>query len=172
MFKKNIGIFISVLAIVLSMSAPILAGDKVGYVDLQRLVKESKMGKAAMLDIEMFRKEKQQLISGTLQNINKFKIGIETRHEEIGEEEKKDKIKELNSLIKEYKRMVADAKEDIATEDRELVSSILKKADGALQKIAKKKKFTMILKDPNTIGYLDPSVDITNDVLTELNRNK
>ncbi len=66
--------------------------------------------------------------------------------------------------------MVADAKEEIKRQDRELVARILKKADGALKKVAKKKKYTIILKDPNAIGYLDPEVDITDAVLKELNK--
>ena len=73
---------------------------------------------------------------------------------------------------KEYQRLVADAKEDITREDRELVSIILKKADNVLKRVAKNNKFTIILKDPNAIGYLDPSVDITDLVLKELNKKK
>ena len=66
--------------------------------------------------------------------------------------------------------MVADAKEDISREDRELVALILKKADDILKKVAKKKRFSIILKDPNAIGYLDPDVDITDLVLKELDK--
>jgi outer membrane protein len=65
---------------------------------------------------------------------------------------------------------VADAKEDITREDRQLVSIILEKANDILKKVAKKKKYTIILKDPKTIGYLDPDVDITDLVLKELNK--
>jgi len=36
--------------------------------------------------------------------------------------------------------------------------------------VAKKKKFVIILKDPNAIAYLDPKVDITDLVLKALNR--
>ncbi|CAD7848633.1 MAG: hypothetical protein [Olavius algarvensis Delta 4 endosymbiont] len=84
--------------------------------------------------------------------------------------EKQDKVEALKKLYKDFQRMVADAKEDISREDRELVALILKKADGVLKKIAKKKKYSIILKDPNAIGYLDPDVDITDLVLKELNK--
>ncbi|MEA3279491.1 MAG: OmpH family outer membrane protein, partial [Thermodesulfobacteriota bacterium] len=72
----------------------------------------------------------------------------------------------------DYQRLLADAKEDILKEDREVVSIILQKADNVLKKVAKKKKYTIILKDPNAIGYLDPKIDITDDVLEELNKMK
>nr|WP_320191741.1 OmpH family outer membrane protein [uncultured Desulfobacter sp.] len=148
----------------------ISAANKVGYINLDRLVKESNMGKAAMENINRLRKEKQAMINQKLQTINEIKINLESEADLLKDQEKKDRVEELNTLIKEYKRIVADAKEEIAKEDRELVAQILKKADGALKKVAKKNKFTMILKDPNAIGYLDKSVDITEDVLKELNK--
>lgn len=148
----------------------ICAADKVGYINLDRLVKESNMGKAAMENISRLRKEKQGMINQKLQTINEIKINLESEADLLKDQEKKDRVEELNTMIKEYKRIVADAKEEIAKEDRELVAQILKKADGALKKVAKKNKFTMILKDPNAIGYLDESVDITEDVLKELNK--
>lgn len=161
-------ILISILAMACSASA---VSSKVGYIDLQRLVKESKLGKAAMSDIERLRTEKQKAIAEKLKVINSIKIDLEAKDALLKDEEKRDKLEELNGLIKDYKRMVADAKEEISKEDRELVAEILKKADGILKKVAKKEKFTMILKDPNAVGYLDPDVDITDQVLKELNRN-
>ena len=73
-------------------------------------------------------------------------------------------------MYKEYQRLVADAKEDITREDRQLVAIILEQANDILKKVAKKKKYGIILKDPNAIGYLDPDVDITDLVLKELNK--
>ena len=84
--------------------------------------------------------------------------------------ERRNKVQTLNRSYKEYQRLVDDAKEDIANEDRELVSIILLEADAVLKNVAKKKGFAIILKDPNAVGYLDPKVDITDDVLKELNK--
>ena len=69
--------------------------------------------------------------------------------------------------------MVTDAREDITREDRQLVAIILQKADGVLKRVAKRKKYTIILMDPpKTVGYVDPKVDITDDVLKVLNKKK
>jgi len=161
---------VSVMTASLGCASSLWAGDKVGFINLQRLVKESKMGKAASADIDQLRTEKQDSITAKLRTINGIKIDLETNSELLKDEEKRGRIDELNTLIKDYKRMVADAKEEIKRQDRELVARILKKADGALKKVAKKKKYTIILKDPNAIGYLDPEVDITDAVLKALNK--
>ena len=146
------------------------AADKVGYVNLQRLVNESKMGKAAREDIQKLRKEKEGVLNRKLEEINKLKKLINKKGDIMDPREKRDKREALKRAYNDYQRLLADAKEDISKEDREIVLIILQKADDVLKKVAKKKKYTIILKDPNAIGYLDPKIDITDDVLKELNK--
>ncbi len=169
MHKQTACLAIGVIFILLSACTG-MAGSKVGYIDLKRLVQESTLGKAAMADIDRLRKDKQKPIAELLKTINNIKIDLQANEELFDNEEKREKVEELNDLTKEYKRMVADAKEDIQKQDRDLVAQILKKADGIVKMVAQKNKYTIILKDPQAIGYLDPSVDITDEVLAELNK--
>lgn len=148
------------------------ADDKVGYIDLQRLVNESDMGRDASGEILKLRKEKETEIAEKLEEIRALNSKIETDDKSMAPGAKKEHIDALKKANKEYKRLVADAKEEIANEEKGLVSVILKKADGVLKDVAKKRKYTIILKDPNAIGYLDPKVDITDDVLKSLNKMK
>jgi outer membrane protein len=116
------------------------------------------------------RKQREEIVSNKLWEVNNLKSLLTEKGASMDPVEKRNKIEKLRSAYKEYQRLLADAKEDILREDRELVSIILKKADGVLKKVAKKRKYTIILKDPKAIGYLDPSVDITDEVLKGLNK--
>jgi len=158
------------LFIFLSGSLTFAANNKVGFINLQRLVNESKMGKSAREDILKLRRQKERAVTVQQNKINRLRDELNTKAASMSASEKQDKVEALKKLYKDFQRMVADAKEDISREDRELVALILKKADGVLKKIAKKKKYSIILKDPNAIGYLDPDVDITDLVLKELNK--
>jgi len=144
--------------------------SKVGYIDLQRLVNESKMGQSAKKEIQSLRVKKEKAIEIKMNEINKLKDLLNDSQSNLDINDKREKTEELQKIYKEYQRLVEDAKEDIAREDRELVALILDKADGVLKDVAKKEKYTIIVKDPNAIGYLDPSVDITEKVLDALNR--
>ena len=154
----------------LTLCAVSHAGDKVGFINLQRLVNESKMGKAARADIQKMRKQREEIVSNKLWEVNNLKSLLTEKGASMDPVEKRNKIEALRRVYKEYQRLLADAKEDILREDRELVAIILKKADGVLKRVAKKRKYTIILKDPKAIGYLDPSVDITDEVLKGLNK--
>jgi len=146
------------------------AWDKVGYINLQRLVNESNMGKAAKANIEKLRQSKQEEIDSQLKEIQDLKALLEKNGDLMGENNKSEKVEKLQRMYKNYKRMVADAKEELANEDSKLVSTILEKADSVLKQVAKKEKYSIILKDPDAIGYLDPKVDITDSVIQEFNK--
>ncbi len=145
------------------------ARQKVGFINLQRLVNESRMGQAARSDLQKMRQEKEALVTAKIREVNELRELINKEGDKMSPREKRDKLLALQKTNKDYQRLVSDVKEDILREDRELVSIILKKADGVLKKVAKRLNYTIILKDASAIGYLDPRVDITDEVLRELN---
>jgi outer membrane protein len=160
----------SCIVMILGISFASQAQDRVGYINLQRLVNESEMGKAAKNDIMKLRNEREADLKNKLNELNDLKAQIDEEGDKMAPADKRDKVRKFNRAYKEYQRLLADSNEDITNEDRELVSIILEEADGVLKKVAKDNGFAIIIKDPNAVGYLDPSVDITDDVLKELNK--
>jgi outer membrane protein len=145
---------------------------KVGYIDLQRLVKESEMGAEARKEIEILRQQKEKDIFEKMQEIERLKSELAAEGKSLHEEEKRQKLLQLQQFNKEYQRMVSDAKEEIAREDRELVAEILKRAERIIKTVAEQRRYAIILKDPNVIGYLDPKVDITEIVIKAMNNGQ
>lgn len=148
------------------------ADYKVGFINLQRLINESTIGKEAQKKIQKLREEKQSIADSKLRDIQKFQKFIKEEVAKMPPQEQRKKQEAFREAYKEYQRLIADAREDIAREDRELVATILEKAQDIVKDVAKKNKYTMIVKDANAIGYLDPEVDITDDVVKELNKRK
>jgi len=172
MRKKNLLVIAGCIVLALVWCTSSFAAEKVGYINLQRLVNESKMGKNAKADIQKMRQIKQSVLDKKLADINKLRDFINKKGNKLAAADRRAKVELLQKMYKEYQRLVADAKEDITREDRQLVAIILEKANDILKKVAKKKKYGIILKDPNSIGYLNPDVDITDLVLKALNKKK
>jgi outer membrane protein len=144
------------------------AWAKVGYIDLKRLVTESKLGKEARKQIQALSQEKEKAAFEKLQKIKQLKSELEEQNTSLTDTKKRDKLQQLQNLNKEYKRFITDSKEQIAQKDRDLVALILKHAEPIIQTISKKEGYTLIIKDPKVLGYLDPKIDITDDVLKKL----
>jgi len=145
---------------------------KVGFLDVQRLVKESKIGKQATKDIEKLTLAREKEIAPKLKELSDLKNQVESEGAKMSDADRKTKVEEFQRLNKEYQRLVQDSKEEIAKQDRERVAAILKKAEEVLVKVAKREKYLMIIKDPNVLSFLDPSVDITAEVIKELDNMK
>ena len=144
------------------------ARQKVGYINLQRLVNESRMGQAARSELRKIRSEKEALVAAKLSEVSQLRELIHKEGGMMSPREKRDKLLTLQKVNKEYQRLVSDVKADILREDRELVSIILQKTETVLKQVAQRSNFTIILKDAATIGYLAPEADITDEVIKEL----
>lgn len=166
--KKTV--FVILLCGIFVFGSVCVAAAKVGFINVQKIVSESKIGKNAKLNVDKLREEKQKDVKKSLEDINKLKEEIEKKQSKWSAAERQKKADELQQKIKDHKRLVADVNEEIKKKDRDLVALILKKADEVVKKVAKKGKYTLIIKDPNAVGYLDPGVDITDNVVKELNK--
>jgi outer membrane protein len=166
-------IIISIAALLL-FSLNSYAADKVGFINVQKIVSSSEIGKKATADIEKLRDAENAEIArkrAELEELNnKFKA--ERQKKDVNQSELKILIEEIQLKEKEFKRLVADAREMLAKRDRELVIDILLKADPLLKEIAKQKGYTMILRDRSALAYLDPEVDITDEVIEKLNKSE
>ena len=68
--RRRVILSIASCAAILLLSVASYAAEKVGYINLQRLVNESDMGKAARSDIQKLRSEKEAVIRDKVQEIN------------------------------------------------------------------------------------------------------
>ena len=103
-------ISISVLMVFLLGSVTFAANNKVGFINLQRLVNESKMGKSAREDILKLRREKEKAVATQQNRISQLRNELNTRAGSMSAAVKQDKVEALKKIYKDYQRMVADAK--------------------------------------------------------------
>lgn len=143
---------------------------EVGFINVQKLVSGSEMGMKATAEIEKLKDKENVRINSRRDELEKLKdtFKADSQDKDADREELRVLIDKIQIKEKEFKRLVDDAKEMLAKKDRELVIEILLKADPILKDIAKKKGYSVILRDRNALAYLDPKVDITDEVIAKL----
>ena len=77
--------------------------------------------------------------------------------------------KGLRLAVRAYEQLVESSNLEIQGEERRLIKFVMRRADSILRTIAEEMGFTMILTDPEIIGYVNHSMDITDRVIRELN---
>jgi len=132
MRNKNLLTVSGCLLLGLALCATSYAADKVGFINVRRLINESKMGKEAKANLQKMRQEKEALLNTKLRDINRLKDYLNKQGDKLSSRKRREKIEQLQRNYRDYQRLVADTKEDIAWEDRQLVSIILEKANDIL----------------------------------------
>ncbi len=161
---------ISVAAVVVSLLFASLAAaqmSKVGFVNPQRIINESKIGRIAQEDLAQLGKEKDRRVRESLDAVDVIKEKLESGRLSVSEEQTTEKS--LRLAVREYEQIVERSNMDIQGEERRLIQFVMRRADSILRRIAQERGFTMILTDPEIIGYVASEMDITDRVIQELN---
>lgn len=141
-----------------------MAQSKVGFVNTQRLLEETKVGRSAQEDLSKLGKEKDRQISKSAKKINELKKNLSVNPSSTLQSK-------LDTLYATHDELVKSSNEEIRYEEARLIQFILRHADKSLRSVAKELGFSMVLMDPNIFGYIDSSVDLTNLIIKEMNRN-
>lgn len=141
--------------------------SKVGFVNPQRIINESKIGRIAQEDLARLGKEKDRRVREALEAVEKLKDKLQESTLSVTEEQSLEKL--LRLAVRDYEQLVQASNVDIQGEERRLIQFVMRRADSILRRIAQEMGFSMILTDPEIIGYVADSMDITDRVIRELN---
>ncbi len=85
----------------------------------------------------------------------------------LKDSERMQRQRELAELDKELRRKQRAFREDLNQRRNEEIASVVNRANKAIKKVAKEGNYDIVLQDAI---YVNPSVDITQKVLEELNK--
>lgn len=159
----------SLFILALALLIPAFANaqeSKIGIIDLQQVIAQSKAGKAAKAAFESEFKQKQQIIESKRAQLERMKNEFIQNGPVMNETTRKQKAEQIEQLDKELQRSRADFRDELQKRDFELLEKILKDLDGILQSIGKSEGYTLILeKTEGGVIYASPTVDITQKVI-------
>ncbi|WP_207259795.1 OmpH family outer membrane protein [Desulfovibrio sp. Huiquan2017] len=165
---KRLFLSLWLCAVLLLPAVPSLAQvSKVGFVNPQRIINESKIGKIAQEDLAGLGKEKDRRVRLALDKVNKLQAGL--KEDALSVSEQQSRETGLRQAVRDYEQLVKNSNQEIQDEERSLIRFVMRRADSILKEIARERGFTMILTDPEIIGFVDSNMDITDRVIRELN---
>lgn len=158
---------LTVVVLVMSAGGAAAQASKVGFVNPQRIINESKVGRIAQEDLARLGKEKDRRVRESLTKVESLQESLKSDTLSVTQQQSKEE--QLRIAVRDYERLVESSNLEIQSEERRLIQFVMRRADSILQAIAQAEGFTMILTDPEIIGYVHDSMDITDRVIRELN---
>lgn len=164
---KVLKITIAALLVGLLFASVAAAHDsKVGFVNPQRIINETRIGRIAQEDLSNLGQEKDRRVRDALDIVDAIRSKLD--NPTISPTEETDIEKALRLSIRDYEQLVEASNMDIQGEERRLIQFVMQQADAILRKVALERGFTMILTDPEIIGFVSDSMDVTDRVIREL----
>lgn len=139
---------------------------KVGYIDLQKVIRDSKAGKVAKASFEKEFQQKKVIIENKKRNVDSLREDFIKNAQIISESARKQKAEDIDKKDKDLLRTQEDFKEALQKKDFELTQKILRDIEGILKQIGDSGDYAIIIERiEGGVVYSSKSVDVTDLVI-------
>ena len=155
-----------------SLAAPAMSAE-IGYVDMQRVLEESDLGKAAQATLQERFGGDQEKFAKAEAEIVQLQQALERDRPLMSKDQVEKKETEIKERIQTFEQEFAKIQRVLAQAQQQEGSKILKPAQEAVISVAKKRKLGAVF-EANQAGivYLDEDGDITEAVIEAMNASK
>jgi outer membrane protein len=165
--------FVKVVAVAAALTVPALAVQaqelKIGYVNSERVLRESNLAKAAQTKLEAeFGKREKDLVALE----NKLRATAEKLEKDaptLSESERSRRQRDFLEQQRDLERKRREYQEDVTQRRNEELSAVVEKANRVIKQIFDNEKYDLILQDAI---HFSARIDITKKVLDALNAQK
>lgn len=138
---------------------------KIGFVNTERILQDSKPAKAAQAKIDSEFKRRDDELQNLANKLRNDAQKFDKDAPALSEADRIQRQRQLADLDADLQRKRRDFQEDFNRRRNEEFSNIVDKADAAIQRIAETQGYDLIIQDAVTVS---PRVDITDEVLQAL----
>lgn len=157
------------ILLLVSCTQALAADFRVGIVNTERILRESVPAVKAEKKIEKEFSGRDQEIKKVAKQVKDVKTFMEKEGLTLPDAEKRNKERELANLNMNLQRMQRGFSEDLNLRKNEEMSVVLEHANKAIQALAEKEKYDLILQEA---VYRNPNIDITEKVLKYMANDK
>jgi outer membrane protein len=142
-------------------------GSKIGFVNTERILRDSIPAKAAQTKIEAEFKKREDDLQKLAANLRNLAQKFEKDAPVLSESDRNKRQRELANLDADIQRKRREFQEDFNRRRNEEFASIVEKANAAIKRIAEQENYDVILQDAVTVS---PRIDITDKVIQALGK--
>jgi outer membrane protein len=159
-FGIVMGFLLATVPVMAAKEAPV----KIGVIDTQKILRESKAAKAAqsvfMKDLEA----KRVIYQAKEKDIKDLDQELKNQNIKLSAESRKEKTEKLAQEVKEFKRLEADMEEALKKKEVELTRRLLSEIAQIVRTFSKKEHYTVIL-EKGSVVVADDAIDITDRII-------
>jgi len=153
------------IAVLALPAAPAVAEGKIGFVNTERIMRESAPAQRAQKKIEGEFQKRDQELTRIAEQLKRMQEDVEKNAVTMSEAQRRVKERELGDLDRDFQRKRREFQEDLNQRRNEELAQVLEQANRAIRAIAEQEKFDIIFQDA---VYANPRIDLTERVIKTL----
>jgi outer membrane protein len=170
-FRPSDTLLLPLLAMILLTPAAALADKPFGVVDSQRIVEEYPVARDAQEQWQKYVRDLEKEIADKERSLQRLVEEIESQKMLLGEDALQARLQELEQQKADYFRFREQADQRVQREYQDKIGPIIDQVKTVAERIGKESGFGIVIDSAAfTILYIDPDVDLTNQVLAALAR--
>lgn len=169
---KRLMVAAMMVVCMMAASTTFAAEVKLGYIDMQRALNTSEVGKEAKEQLATKVKKYQDEINLKQETLKKLKDELEKQGMLLSESARSSKEKEYQNKLKDFQRFTKDAQDELQGKDEEFTRKILESMEKIIQEYGRKNGFSLIVVKNESMLFVDEKIDVTDEVLKLLNANR
>ena len=153
-------------ALVWTPAARAAEGVKIGVVDLQRCLNESKIGKKYKTEFTAEADKMKADLEKEEETVKALREGLEKQGMVLSETAKAEKEREYQEKLDAFKEKFKASQQALQRKDQELTRKVLKDLQGVIRELGDTEGYTLILeKGEAGLLYMTPPLDLTDEVI-------
>lgn len=148
------------------------AGSKIGIINLQKILMDSKAGKEAKAAFDKELELKRVEFTSKEKSARAVEDDLKANGAKMKADVRKAKEDKLAEDMKEMRRFSQDMEEELKKKDSELTSKIVADVLAITKKLGDEGNYSLILQAGQQVMYLNTTTDITDEVIRRYDSGK
>lgn len=167
----------TVVCVLCVMSAGFLTGGsaqaqeaiRIGFVNTERILRESAVAKAAQQKLEQEFSRREKELQEAAARVKAAGERLDRDAAVVTESERGRRQREVADLDREFQRRQREFREDLSQRRNEELAGVIERANRIIRQMAEQEKIDLILQEA---VYASPRIDLTDKVIRLLNSSR
>jgi outer membrane protein len=155
------------LAALLGTAGPALSQTSIGFVSLDRILREAPAAKEAQKKLEKEFSQRGQELSKLAEQLKKMQENLEKNAVTMSESDRLKREREFGEANREFQRRQREFNEDLGQRRKEEFERVIERANRAVRQIAEAEKLDVVFQNEQVV-WASNRIDITDKVIKAL----
>ncbi|MEY4864441.1 MAG: hypothetical protein RLZ51_2536 [Pseudomonadota bacterium] len=159
-------VLIALMSLLCSGSLLAQEAVRIGFVNTERILRESSVAKAAQQKLEQEFSRREKELQELAARVKAAGERLDRDAAVLSETERARRQREVGDLDREFQRRQREFREDLSQRRNEELAGVIERANRIIRQMAEQEKIDLILQEA---VYASPRIDLTDKVIRLLN---